>query len=261
LYDGGEGGDLKIKSGRATYGYKTGNVEITTPYGTYGDILLHTGDSNDFETGKIELKVGFTHLGESEGGRIELTPAGGSAGGVNIIGGESFGNGGDISLKGGSSLGGVSGNIILEPGQGSSSGIVEVLGSGTYTGTWMQASDQRFKKNIKNLENSLNKVLSLNGISYEWKRDEFPEKNFEMGEQIGLIAQDVEKIIPELVSANAEGYKSISYQNLSAVLIEAMKEQQEIIENQKDEIRSLRDEFQVLKSQLENSHLLTKNEN
>ncbi|MBW2354000.1 MAG: tail fiber domain-containing protein [Deltaproteobacteria bacterium] len=62
------------------------------------------------------------------------------------------------------------------------------------------------------------------GVSYEWKREEYPDWGFKDSRQIGLLAQDVERVIPELVSADETGYKAVSYNKLTAVLVEAVKE-------------------------------------
>ena len=70
----------------------------------------------------------------------------------------------------------------------------------------------------------------MRGVSYTWRREEFTQKNFPAGEHIGVIAQEVEAILPELVSTDAQGYKSVRYANMVAVLIEAVKEQQQKIE-------------------------------
>ena len=115
------------------------------------------------------------------------------------------------------------------------------------------SSDIRFKKNIKPLNNSLEKISLLEGITYNWKTDEYPDKNFEDSKQIGLIAQEVEMIIPELVHTDNEGYKSIRYNKLTPVLIEAVKElktkndclQQQINNQQKeiDELKSLVNQY------------------
>ena len=104
-------------------------------------------------------------------------------------------------------------------------------------------SDQRWKNEIKPLDNSLNKIAALRGVSYEWKRDEFPDKNFSKGTQIGLIAQEVEEVFPELVHTEKEGYKSVSYSNLVAPLIEAVKELKEQNENFRIRIESLEAEL------------------
>ncbi len=85
------------------------------------------------------------------------------------------------------------------------------------------------KRILNELTGSLNNVLNLKGVSYDWRKDEFPSENFSDGKQIGLIAQEVEKVLPELVHTNEDGYKSVEYFQLTAVLIEAVKEQQKLI--------------------------------
>lgn len=89
-----------------------------------------------------------------------------------------------------------------------------------------ELSDIRYKKDILTLTNSLANVEKLRGVTYNWKQAEFPQKNFDTQHQIGLIAQELEKVYPELVNTDAEGFKSIDYSKLVAVLIEAIKEQQ-----------------------------------
>ena len=86
------------------------------------------------------------------------------------------------------------------------------------------SSDLRFKHNIRPVGHALQKVTLLTGVTYDWKKDEFKDRNFSSGRQIGLIAQDVEKVLPELVTTGEDGYKSIQYNKLTAVLVEAMKE-------------------------------------
>ncbi len=115
------------------------------------------------------------------------------------------------------------------------------------SGAWA-ASDFRFKKNIVTLKSALDKILQLRGVSFEWKTEEFPNKGFTHGENIGLIAQEVEKIIPELVKDGPEGYKSIAYDKLTAFLIEGMKEQQSQIESGKSENAKLTYRVQELES-------------
>jgi hypothetical protein len=89
-----------------------------------------------------------------------------------------------------------------------------------------ELSDVRYKKDIQTLTNALANIEKLRGVSYDWKQSEFPEKNFDTKHQIGLIAQELELVYPELVNTDAEGYKSVDYSKLVAVLIEAVKEQQ-----------------------------------
>jgi len=75
-------------------------------------------------------------------------------------------------------------------------------------------------------------LRELRGINFNWKDD---AQNTDI--QIGLIAQEVEKVLPELVSTDSEGYKSIAYGKLTAVLVEAIKEQQRQIEALKGMIK------------------------
>ncbi len=94
-------------------------------------------------------------------------------------------------------------------------------------------SDVRFKKNIHPLDDSLNKVLKLNGVSYEWKTDEYKDKGFPDGRHYGVIAQEIEKVLPEVVNTGADGAKAVAYTEIIPVLIEAIKEQQKEIEQLK----------------------------
>ena len=102
--------------------------------------------------------------------------------------------------------------------------------------TW---SDVRLKENIESIGNGLDRIEKLNGVFYDWKQNEFT-KNFPKGRQIGLIAQDVEKVVPELVTEGEDGYKKVSYERLTAVLVEAVKEQQQQIDLLKKEIAELK---------------------
>lgn len=94
------------------------------------------------------------------------------------------------------------------------------------------ASDERFKQNISSINNPLEKLLQLKGVEYEMKTGEFSKNNFQKGRQIGLLAQNVEKVIPEAVSEK-DGYKGVDYAKLVPLLIEAVKEQQQQIEELK----------------------------
>jgi hypothetical protein len=110
------------------------------------------------------------------------------------------------------------------PASGSNAMVIQgnlLVNSTTYS------SDARFKKNIVPLIGSLQKTLGLKGVQYEMKTAEFPERNFAPGTQIGLIAQEIEGIVPEVVSTAADGYKSVDYAKLVPLLIEAIKEQQQ----------------------------------
>jgi hypothetical protein len=90
-------------------------------------------------------------------------------------------------------------------------------------------SDIRVKENIRPIENALQKVVNSRGVMYD--RIDTGEKN-----GIGFIAQELEIQIPDLVKSDDNGFKSVKYQNMVAVLTEAIKEQQKQIEELKSKL-------------------------
>jgi hypothetical protein len=100
------------------------------------------------------------------------------------------------------------------------------------------ASDARFKQNITAIESPLEKLQQINGVEYEMKVDEFTSKHFTSKKQIGLLAQNVEKVIPEAVN-EVDGYKGVDYAKLVPLLIESIKEQQKQIEELKNKLNQL----------------------
>ena len=112
-------------------------------------------------------------------------------------------------------------------------GALNIGGLLTQNGTPVQlTSDIKNKINIKPLENSLEKVLKLRGVEYD--RTDIIEIH-----EIGLIAQEVESVIPQLVTEDSEGTKLVHYKNLTAVLVEAIKEQQKQIDTLKETVAEL----------------------
>jgi hypothetical protein len=119
-----------------------------------------------------------------------------------------------------------------------------------------ELSDVRYKKDIQTLTNSLANIEKLRGVSYDWKQTEFPEKNFDAKHQIGLIAQELELVFPELVNTDAEGYKSVDYSKLVAVLIEAVKEQQTEISVLQNQMKDQAADMSELKASVANMYEL-----
>ncbi len=101
------------------------------------------------------------------------------------------------------------------------------------------ASDERFKQNITAIQSPLQKLLQINGVEYEMKTGSFQKNNFQKGRQMGLLAQNVEKIVPEAVN-EIDGYKGVDYARLMPLLIESVKEQNKTIEELKNEIEQLK---------------------
>jgi hypothetical protein len=121
-----------------------------------------------------------------------------------------------------------------------------VQGNTFSSGGW-SGSDARWKKNVRPLAKALDKVSRLQGVTYDWRREEFPEKHFDAGAQLGFLAQDVEQVVPEVVRTDANGYKAVAYEKLTVVLTEAMKEQQTEIESLKARNESLKEDVARLK--------------
>lgn len=103
----------------------------------------------------------------------------------------------------------------------------------------LPTSDKNLKTNIKPIENALNKVLQLKGVEFDFI--EGANLGHLGTHQVGLIAQEVEEVVPEVVGTNRDGHKGVAYDKLVGVLIEAVKEQQNQIEELKSEIKSLRE--------------------
>lgn len=120
----------------------------------------------------------------------------------------------------------------------SSAYALYVQGNSYSSGVWA-GSDARWKKDLERITNTLPLVLRLQGYSYNWRDKEYPDMKFEKERQVGLIAQDVEKIYPELVRTDENGYKAVSYEKLTVILLESIKEQQKQIDEQKERIEKL----------------------
>jgi hypothetical protein len=108
-------------------------------------------------------------------------------------------------------------------------------GSGNLTAnSFIYSSDQRLKKNIQPLtDNTLEKIKQIQPVSFNWKESGKPE--------IGFIAQNVEQVYPDLVTTDPNtGMKGLKYGNMTAVLMEAIQEQQQQIDELKQEVETLK---------------------
>jgi len=161
-------------------------------------------------------------------GKLNNTSAGSMSAGVR---GENIGTGGGGIGVWGSHSGtgwGVYGMCPAGTGVRAWGGYYGVYSVGSIftTGTYDSSSDARFKKDVEPLRDSLSKIMKLRGVEFSWKQDEYPEHNFSEERQVGLIAQEVAEVLPEVVnkSNDEEGFYSVSYGRIVPVLIEAIKE-------------------------------------
>lgn len=255
---GGSGGNVNIlatnnmPSGGSGYGNlgPSGNINITSGSGyntAGGNINIVAGQTSCWAL------TGNAHSDVNIQGGANLVAT--DAASINVYGGGTVGvgcptanaNGGNLILKSGIGTGtGTQGNIQLLNGNvgigtASPSSKLEVCGNTRIIGTLNVSStvtsstgitcpsDIRYKKNIKAIENPVQKLMLVNGVNYYWKTNEFPDMNFNTNLQTGFIAQDLEKVFPEMVFTNDNGYKSIDYARLTPVLVETIKEQQKLI--------------------------------
>lgn len=251
---GGAGGTVNITatnnmpSGGSGYGNlgASGNVNITSGSGyntAGGNINITAGQTSCWSL------TGNSHSDVNIQGGANLVAA--DAASINVQGGGTVGvgcptanaNGGNMIIRSGIGTGtGTQGNIQLLNGNvgiGTSApssklevcGNVRVIGtivaSGSITTSAISCpSDLRYKKNIAPFEHPIEKLMQVNAVQYNWRKEAFPNMNFNDQLQTGLIAQDVEKIFPEMVFTDDAGYKSIDYSRLTPVLLAAFQEQQ-----------------------------------
>jgi hypothetical protein len=101
-------------------------------------------------------------------------------------------------------------------------------------------SDKNFKENITPIPNALDKISKISGNTYDWKVENKDIHGFE-GNDVGVIAQEIEAVLPQLVTTRETGYKAVKYDKLVALLIEGIKEQQTQIHSLTLEIEKLKE--------------------
>ena len=111
---------------------------------------------------------------------------------------------------------------------------MNLRGSITASGEIGSTSDVRLKKDIVDLSGALDKVNKLHGVTFKWKAD--PKER----DVLGFIAQEVEEVVPELTREDERGYLTVNYLGSTALLVEAVKEQQKMIEQLQYEVANLK---------------------
>jgi len=99
-------------------------------------------------------------------------------------------------------------------------------------------SDKRFKNNIKPIINPIEKIRKISGVEFDWIPNQ--ELHGYEGHDVGVIAQEIQEVLPELVTQRNSGYLAVKYDKIVALLIEGIKEQQLQIESLEKEIQELK---------------------
>ncbi len=192
----------------------------------------------DRSTGKFKV---------SQNGAAYADLVGGGAGSGFANGGNAFGADASLGTTDNKTLSIITNNTTaMTISQGGSVGIgvtspvekLEVNGNIKAT-ELILSSDRNLKTNILPLENSLQKILSLSGVRYHWRCEDYPERNFDHIEHMGLIAQEVAAIYPDLVHGK-EGNMAVDYTGLIAPMIEAIKEQNQHVVSLQNEVSKLK---------------------
>jgi hypothetical protein len=119
-------------------------------------------------------------------------------------------------------------DVIVGSGCVRDGSLAQIIGTCT--------SDARLKMNIQPLHRLLTELVALQPVTFDWRRDEFPELQLGMDGELGLIAQDVEAVMPDLVTVKADGFKAVHYERLPLLMLQGIREL-------KAENDSLRDEL------------------
>jgi hypothetical protein len=202
----------------AGYGLTTGSYNV----------MIGTQAGAENITGNYNVFIGES-AGWNETGSNKLIIAGGSGNTKLITGDFSTGYVG---------IGTTSSGYKLQVGAAGD-------GSQARANAWNLLSDIRLKTDLAIIADPLGIITCLRGFFFNWNI------GTDKSRQLGLSAQDVEKVLPEIVSQGSDGYLSVEYSKLTPVLIEAIKEQQHQIESTKQENQQLKSELQSLKDKMD----------
>lgn len=201
-------------SGVGVYGIANAFEGIN--YGVRGETRSPDGYAGYFEGGKsyFEGSVGIRHTSPTS--RLQVNSlAGESALRVQVNGSTKL----YVNSNGNVAIGGFF-NPVFQ---------LHVGGTGTAGkpggGSWTNSSDRRLKKNIADLDSSLDRLLRLRGVTYEYKD---PDAINELhGTRIGMIAQEVEEVFPDWVGTSGLGYKMLTFRGFEVLTVEALRELRE----------------------------------
>ncbi len=217
----------------------SGQLAVGTSVGVS---TLTVGSADGSVNGEITINPAFT---SNEGGQINIKRSVNGSTADWVI--DQYGtSASDARFRIFNSLGEGNGITILENGNvgmGNLTPSVRLQVNGDIIANSIAgSSDARFKTNVSAIANPLEKVLQLRGVNFDWNQSQFPERTFSSKRALGFIAQEVEKVLPEVVETekSADGYKAIQYDKVVALLVEAIKEQQKQINRLQKQVKQLK---------------------
>lgn len=232
-------GALKF-NGSNFQGYKNGswvNLDVDTTVSNYvtTDTSQTITGTKTFNNITVDGNLTFNSGALVSSGSINIySDLADNTGNINIYTRDGSSSSGDILLQH-DTVAPKNGVVLIKKGVAVGGYDLEVNGD-SYGTDWVASSDIRFKENIHTIDNPIEKVMQLRGVYFNRKDNTSKER------EMGLIAQEVEKILPEVVpkTDNEEQYKGIKYAKLTGILIEAVKEQQKEIKELKSQITQLK---------------------
>ncbi|TMW58446.1 hypothetical protein Poli38472_010005 [Pythium oligandrum] len=125
----------------------------------------------------------------------------------------------------------------------------QVMGSGAY----VDASDARFKTNVTEIvgNTAIETIQALQGVEYSYRFDEFPDKRFNTRREIGFLAQDIERVLPQVIEEDNDGFKYVAYARVVPVVVEALKAERNKRLKLENDVEKLQETVDLLKQQLE----------
>jgi hypothetical protein len=213
--------------------FNNASSNLTVHDGFFGGVVSATGNVRG---GNVNTNGLVTASGNITGGNITTAGnvnAGGTVTAANLAGTITTASQTNIT-----SVGSLGNTQISSLGVGTAaSGVAgEIRAIDNVTAYY--SSDRRLKENIKNITNPIEKLQALNGVEFDWRQDYIDSHGGEDGyfirrHDIGIVAQDLEAVLPELVVDRNDGYKAVKYDRVIALLIEAVKAQQQEIDELK----------------------------
>jgi hypothetical protein len=240
VYIGKNAGNLTSTTSSENIGIGT-NVLNTI---TSGDNNLGLGNNtlSNLTTGSNNTMVGY-RAGENNNGSGNIYLGYDAGRSINKSNELHISNSSSYTILYGQLIGAVAadyGTLGVNTQSYGGNGIVEVYDPGSIgVSVWGQTdivafSDERTKTDITKIDDAINKIKRINGVTY--KRVDLTDTR----RYAGVIAQEIEKVLPEVVHENTDGFKSVAYGNLVSLLIEGIKELSGEIENLKEEIINLK---------------------